>query len=140
MLLLVVDSTKEGMPLRSLFSDFVAIRTGVQVHGCSLWIKPYDPTPLVVFNPNHADIAVGEIIQAPSMERLLDFINMQSCLYPYSQRMILEATGTSVSFFYSQKFIPDLSTEYAKLESGNFSKEEHDALWNDVITDSVWLE
>jgi len=145
MLLLVVDSLKEEMPLRSLFRDFETVRAGVEVHGCSLWVRPYTPTPLIVFDMASDDIAIGEVIKAPTKARLLDFINFQAQLYPHSQLMVMNIVGTPIvganpNFFYSQATAPNLSSGYAKIESGNFSKEIHDSLWNDVMTDSVWLE
>jgi hypothetical protein len=145
MLLLVADSLKDGMSLRSLFADFETVRVGVQIHGCSIWVRPYDPVPLLVFNPHDQTVAVGDVVRAPDVNRLLDFVNFQSSLYPHHQRMVLsdvisQDPAAYFSFFYSQVEIPALVSGYVKIENGNFDKEIHETLWNEVIADKVWME
>lgn len=135
---------KQGMLMRSMFPDFDTVKEDVHIHGCSLWVKPYDPTPLIVFNPSHSECAKGEIIKAPNVERLADYILLTAPLYPYSQQMRLECEdieGTPiVQFFHSQHTQPDLNSEFSKIEDGEFTHEIHSGLWNDAITDTIWLE
>lgn len=144
-LLLVADALKDGMALRSFFADFETVRPGVRINGCSLWIKPYDPVPLIVFNPRSPDVAVGDVIKAPTVDRLLDFVNFQSNLYPHHQRMVLgEIAGQNevpcFSFFYSQVQVPAVISGYVKIESGEFTKDVYDGLWDSAIADNVWCE
>ena len=144
MLLLVADAIKDGMALRSFFADFETVRPRVQIYGCSIWVKPADPVPLLVFNPHAPEVAIGDVIQAPSVNRLLEFVNFQSNLYPHHQRMVLgditaENEVPCLSFFYSQIQPPAAISGYVKIENGDFSKDVYDGLWENAITDSVWL-
>ena len=136
--LVVADAFKVSMPMHSLIADFEIIREGVEIHGCSIWVKPYNPTPLIVYNPAQPEMAIGDIMRAPSVERLLDFINLEAHLYPARQVMTgLDGVG-NINFLYTQREIPSVETGYAKIEDGNFSKEIYEDLWNSAIADSVW--
>lgn len=142
-LILVADSMKDGMNLRSIFSDFITIERGVQINGCSLWVKPYDPNPLIVFNPGtQHSFVIGDIIKAPTMERFFEFVLYNSRLYPYSQDMIYEVNNQKpyplIKFFYSQRTIPDIESTYAIIEDGNFTQEIYEELWNDLTVDRIW--